>query len=431
MSLSVIGIILALITLITLALRGWHIIIIAPLAAIIVALTSNMNVIESLYGEYMTGFIGYAQKFYLLFLTASIFAKFMDDSGAAKSIALGILRKLGKEKPFYILLAVWIITSVLTYGGINLFVVAFALIPIALPLFKEMNLPWHLALAPFFLGMGTATMTMLPGTPAAQNIMPTKYLGTTATAAPLIGVVSAILASAIGLYYVYWAMKKAQARGEVFEQPASLHIGKANDDSKLPPFVLAIIPPIALLALLNIVKVDIVYACLGGTLLCIILFWKYLDNILDTLNKGALNTVVPIINTCADVGFGRVVAAAAGFAILSDALMSIPGHPLVSMSVGVNLMSAITGSASGGLGIALDVLVPKYVAMGLNPEVIHRIAAMSSGGLDAMPHNGAVITVLAVFGLNHKLGYRHCFATVVATPLIVLIPAIIMGILFY
>lgn len=430
MDMSVLGIAVSLGVLIFLALRGWHIIIIAPVAATLVCLFSGMDVLQSLYGPYMNGFISYAKRFYLIFLGASIFAKYMDDSGAAKSISVSILKAIGPNKPFYVLVAVWLITSVLTYGGINLFVVAFALIPIALPLFKEMNIPWHLALGPFFLGMGTATMTMLPGTPALQNIMPIKYLGTTPTAAPLIGIVSSILVTAIGLYYVYWAMKKAESRHEIFEKPANLLIGN-TDIEKCPGFAISILPSIVLLVSLNLLKIDIVYALAIGTACCIILFHSYITNHLDTLNKGALNTVVPLINTCADVGYGTVVAAAAGFVVISKALLAIPGHPLVSLSVAVNMMAAVTGSASGGLGIALEVLIPKYQALGLNPEVIHRIAAMSSGGLDAMPHNGAVITVLAVFGLTHKIGYRHCFATVIVAPLLVLIPAILMGIFLY
>lgn len=430
MEMSLLGIILALAVLILLALRGWHIIILAPIATIVVALFSGLDVLKSLYGPYMDGFISYAQKFYLVFLGASLFAKYMDDSGAAKRIALAILNRVGRDKPFPMLVAIWIITTALTYGGVNLWVVAFALIPIALPIFKEMDLPWHLCLAPFMLGLGTATMTMFPGTPAIANIMPTKYLGTTATAAPLIGVVSSIICTALGLWYTKWALKKAQQRRESFIRPDNMTIGNV-ENTNMPSLLVSLIPPVALLTILNIFKVDIVYSLFGGTLLCIGLFYKFVPNHLDTLNKGAVNTILPLVNTCADVGFGRVVAATTGFTTAVNALMNIPGHPLISMAIAINILAGITGSGSGGLGIALEVLVPKYQALGINPEVIHRIASMATGGLDTMPHNGAVITILAVFGLNHKVGYRHMFATCVVVPLITLVPAIILAIMFY
>jgi H+/gluconate symporter-like permease len=430
MDLSVTGILISLAVLVILALRGWHIILLAPIATVIVCLFSGLDVLQSLYGPYMDGFISYAKRFYLVFLGASLFAKYMDDSGAAKKIAMAIMGRVGRDKPFPMLVAIWLITSILTYGGVNLWVVAFALIPIALPIFKEMNLPWHLCIAPFMLGLGTATMTMLPGTPAIQNIMPTKYLGTTAAAAPLIGVVSSIICSAIGLYYTKWALAKTQQRGETFSQPDNLMVGN-TDSVDMPSLVVAVIPPAALLIILNVFKIDIVYSLLAGTALCIILFHKFIKSHLDTLNKGAVNTILPLVNTCADVGFGKVVAATTGFTTSVNALMNIPGHPLISMAIAINLLAGLTGSGSGGLGIALEVLIPKYQALGINPEIIHRIASMACGGLDTMPHNGAVITILAVFGLTHKTAYKHMFATCVVVPIITIIPAIAMAILFY
>ena len=430
MDLSVTGILISLAVLVILALRGWHIILLAPIATVIVCLFSGLDVLQSLYGPYMDGFISYAKRFYLVFLGASLFAKYMDDSGAAKKIAIAIMGRVGKDKPFPMLVAIWLITSILTYGGVNLWVVAFALIPIALPIFKEMNLPWHLCIAPFMLGLGTATMTMLPGTPAIQNIMPTKYLGTTAAAAPLIGVVSSIICSAIGLYYTKWAVAKTQQRGEIFSQPDNLMVGN-TDSVDMPSLAVAVIPPAALLIILNVFKIDIVYSLLAGTALCIVLFHKFIKSHLDTLNKGAVNTILPLVNTCADVGFGKVVAATTGFTTSVNALMNIPGHPLISMAIAINLLAGLTGSGSGGLGIALEVLIPKYQALGINPEIIHRIASMACGGLDTMPHNGAVITILAVFGLTHKTAYKHMFATCVVVPIITIIPAIAMAILFY
>lgn len=430
MSLSLIGILVGLAVLIIMAMRGWHIILLAPLAASIVCIFSDLNILESMTGPYMDGFITYAKKYYLIFLGASLFAKYMDDSGAAKRIAMFILSKVDKHKPYRMLLAIWLITSILTYGGVNLWVVAFVLIPITLPIFKEMNIAWHLSLAPFMLGLGTATMTMLPGTPAIQNIMPTKLLGTTATAAPLIGIVSSIIVTALGLLYIKYALNRSLAKNEIFEQPKNISMG--NDrESNLPSLLMSILPPVTLIVVLNVFKVSIEYTLFGSTFLCMALFHKQIKSHLATLNQGAINSVMPVINTCADVGFGRVVAATSGFQVALNGLMNIPGNPIIAMAIGVNLLAAITGSGSGGLGIALDTIIPKFVDMGINPEVIHRIASMSCGGLDTMPHNGAVITILAVFGLLHKDGYKHMFATCVAAPLITLVPAVAMAIFLY
>jgi H+/gluconate symporter-like permease len=155
------------------------------------------------------------------------------------------------------------------------------------------------------------------------------------------------------------------------------------------------------------VKIDIVWSLVIGCLVAAACFWRYLDNHLSTINTGAFNTAIPVINTCADVGYGMAVAASSGFKLVTDFLVSIPGNPVVSLTIATYLMTGMTGSASGGLGIVLETLISKYVAMGLNPEMLHRVVAIAAGSFDAMPHNGVVITTLAVAGLTHKQAYKH------------------------
>lgn len=433
---SVIGIVISLAFIVVFALRRWHIIILAPLAVVIVCLFSDLNIMETMYGPYMKGFINYAGKFYLIFLGGSVFGKFMEDSQAARSIANGILKVIGKDDPLRAVLSVGIISLCLTYGGVSLFVVIFAVIPIARPLFKELNLPWHIFMAPFIWGAASLTMTMLPGTPQIQNIMPTKYLGTSAAAAPLLGLTGAVIICILNILYFRYILKKAKSKGEVYEDPAPGVLGAGTDTTGPVPNVwVSLIPPVVVLVLLNTplpyIKKDVVLALTGGVVACIILFWKYYANIVDTLTKGAVNTVIPIVNTCADVGYGMAVAATTGFKLVSSWLLTLPMHPIISLSAATATMAAITGSASGGLGIILETMVPKYAALGLNPELIHRIVSMSSGSFDAMPHNGAVITMLAVSGLFHYNAYKHIFWCHVIATLLSLFVTIPLGILIY
>ncbi|HVO65558.1 MAG TPA: hypothetical protein VMT12_03655 [Syntrophales bacterium] len=433
---SVIGIILSLAFIIVLALRGWHIIIIAPLAVVLLCLFSNMNIVQALTGPYMKGFINYAGKFYLIFLAGSLFGKFMEDGQAARSIADGILRLIGTEKPIRMMFAISIVSLALTYGGVSVFVVIFAVIPIARPLFKQLNLPWHLFLASFIYGAVTITMTMLPGSPQIQNIMPTKYMATTAAAAPILGLTGALIVTLFNVFYFRYIIKKAKEKGEVYEEPAPGLLGAGIASSgPMPNVWLSLIPLVVVLVLLNVdlpyIKKDVVLALTGGVVAAMILFWKYYANIIDTLNKGAVNTVIPIVNTCADVGYGMAVSATTGFKVVSDWLLTLPMHPIISLSVATNIMAAITGSASGGLGIILETLAPKYLALGLNPELVHRIASMSSGAFDAMPHNGFVITSLAIAGLFHANAYKHYFWAHVVATTISLFFAIPLGILIY
>ncbi len=433
---SVIGIIVSLAFIVVLALRGWHIIIIAPLAVVLLSIFSQMNIMETMTGPYMKGFVNYAGKFYLIFLAGSVFGKFMEDGQAARSIAEGILKVIGKESPMRVLLAISIVSICLTYGGVSLFVVIFTVIPIARPLFKEADLAWHLFMAAFVFGAASLTMTMLPGTPQIQNIMPTKYMASTTTSAPLVGLMGAFVVAALNVLYFRYILKKSKARGEVYEEPAAGVLGAGVPASgPLPSVWLSLVPPLIVLLLLNIdlpyVKRDAVVALTAGVVACLILFWKYYVKILDTLNRGALNTVVPIVNTCADVGYGMAVAATTGFTAVSSWLLTLPMNPVISLSVSTSIMAAITGSASGGLGIVLTTLVPKYLALGLSPDLIHRIAAMSSGAWDAMPHNGVVITILAVSGLTHADAYKHIFWGHVVATTIALFFAIPLGIWIY
>jgi H+/gluconate symporter-like permease len=119
------------------------------------------------------------------------------------------------------------------------------------------------------------------------------------------------------------------------------------------------------------------------------------------------------MNTASEYGFGAVIAALPGFLIVADALREIP-DPLVNEAVTVTALAGITGSASGGMSIALAAMADTFVAnaqsAGIPMDVLHRIAAMASGGMDTLPHNGAVITLLAVTGLTHRQAYKDIFA---------------------
>lgn len=432
-TLSIIGIVLSLAFIVILALRGWHIIIIAPLAVVLVALFSGMDVLQALLGPYMKGFINYAAKFYLIFLTGSLFGKFMEDSGAARSIAEGILKLVGRNSPLNVMIAIGAIGVALTYGGVSLFVVIFALLPIGRPLFKEMNLPWHLFMIPFVFGIGSITMTMLPGSPQILNIMPTKYMSSTTLAAPAIGILGALVIIVFNIFYAKHQIKKAQDRGETYAAPTGVGVvgGDTPPTDTLPNVWLSIVPMAVVIVLLNAFKLDAVWALSGGTGVCILFFWKKYKNILDTINKGAVNTVIPIVNTCADVGYGMAVAATAGFKVISGWLLTLPMHPIISLSIATNMMAGITGSASGGLGIILETLAPKYLALGLNPELIHRIATMSAGCFDALPHNGVVITTLAVTGLTHVNAYKHIFWGHIVATILALLIVIPLGVMIY
>lgn len=433
---SLIGIIIALILLVVLAMKGHSLILIAPLLAILVAIFSGMNVIETLTGPYMQGFAKYATNYFLIFMFGSVFGKIMETSGAARAIAEGIVKITGEKSKFAAVMSVMVITGILTYGGVSLFVVIFAVMPIARPLFKRLDVPWPLFLAALFTGFGTFTMTMLPGTPAIQNVIPTTYLGTTLMAAPLIGIICAILIITINSLWMRYELGRYEKRGIGYEaskgKVSESEVAATIDGAevKSPGLLLSLIPPASLVIILNVIKVPLVGTLALAALISIVLFWKYIDDLKSTLSTGAINVSAPILNTCAVVGFGGVVGASVGYQFLVSGLTSIPGPPVLSWAIGINLLAGITGSASGGLAIGMDTLTPHYLGL-VHPEVLHRIAAMSSGGLDSLPHNGVVVTSLTLAGLDHKSGYKAIGITCTVATLFVTLIGIILAGIFY
>jgi H+/gluconate symporter-like permease len=433
--LSILGIALGLATLITLALRGWSIILIAPMAAMIVLAFSQVDLLKGLNETYMKGFSSFAMKFFFLFLLGTIFGKVMEDSGAAKKIADFLLRLTGRSNQLHVAMAIVAVCALLGYGGVSVFVILFVIVPIARPLFKEIDLSWHLFPGIYFFGVATFVMSMVPGTPQIQNIIPTKYLGTTATAAPALGLIASVFVITANYFLLGWMIKRSKRNGEGYEgtdpSGAKAAATQDNGEKSQPSIWLAFMPSVVLLILLNVVQVDIVWALLGGIVAGMILLSRHLPEKLKTLTGGATNCALPVINTCADVGFGAVVGSVAGFKSISNMLLSIPGTPLISLSLATQLLCGITGSASGGLGIAMELFAKQFLALGLNPEVIHRIASLATAGLDVMPHNGAVITALAVVGLTHKQAYKPIFMLAVVTPILTNALAIVVAMAIY
>jgi H+/gluconate symporter-like permease len=154
----------------------------------------------------------------------------------------------------------------------------------------------------------------------------------------------------------------------------------------------------------------------------------------QTMDAGANASVLPALSVSSLVGFGAVVAALPAFALVRDWVLAIEGGPLVSLAVATNVLAALTGSASGGLTIALDALGHTYMAIasqtGMNPALMHRVAVIGSGTLDILPHNGAVVTLLAICGSTHRESYFDIVMVGIVGAIIALIAVIVLGTVF-
>ena len=438
-----IGVLLGVAAIIYFSIREINIIIAAPMATILVVLLNNMSIVDSLLGKEANNYMGalstYIMNYFAIFLLGSILAKLMETSGATVSIAEFILNKVGYDNPYRVLVAIFLISALLTYGGISLFVVMFAVLPLARSLFKKMDLSWNLIQVPLWLGIATFTMTILPGTPAIQNVIPIQYLNTSLTAALIPSVLGSIGCIVFGLIYMKYCLKKSLTKGETY---ATYTNGQEEDvvDKKTPSFI-ASVAPLALLIIVAIVgsivgnefmKKNIIYiALLTGIVTAFILFYGYIDNKISTLSVGASGSIGPIFATASAVAFGAVVMIAPGFGIFSDLILNIPGSPLISLTVLTSAMSAITGSSSGALGIVMPNFAQYYLDAGLNPEMIHRVAAVASNILTIVPQSGVLLTFLSLTGLNHKTGFKQTFITVFGSTLVAECIIIIVGSFLY
>ena len=465
---STLAIVISLLLLMYLAYRGVTVLLLAPLmAALAVLLSGQIAVYLPIYTDtFMKALGNYVIQFLPIFLLGALFGQLMADSGAAHTISRWIVAKLGDK---HAIITVVLACGVLTYGGVSLFVVAFAIYPIAKDLFRTADIPKRLIPATIALGSFTFTMTALPGTPAIQNAIPIPYYGTNVFAAPGLGVIAGALMLLCGLWWLQSRAHKARHDGEGYGQheddttdnAAELKGVNRGALSQMPLF-LAVLPLILVIGVnalftyivfpntdmspitarftqLTPAKVTGLWALIIAlAVACTTLILSRLghwSNLRETINKGVFGFMLPLFNTASEVGYGAVIAGLAGFAIIRDAVLNVtPGNPLISEAIAMNVLSGITGSSSGGLSIALQTLGSDYLRMaqetGVSPDLLHRVAVMAAGGFDTLPHCGAIITLLAICKLTHRQSYLNIAAVTIVVPMIALITIIALGTVF-
>lgn len=421
--LSLIGILLAMVFLIVASIKGLPILVVGPVSAMIVFLFSGQDILEGMSGAYAADFASFGQKQFLLFLPACILGAMLGDCGAAQKIAIkigGAAQQVGGDNAtmskFIVLMGLSLITAILSFGGVSGFVVIFTIAPICREIFKKMDIPWHLVIAVAVYG-GSMWTAILPGAPSVQNLMPISYLGTEATAAPVLAVCASATCIVFGAWYIWFVLRRNEARGEGYmetgrlmeENSSELDTSILGETCTNWEFVKALLPSIVLLVCMNILDIEPWVSLTIGCLVCFALYFNKFENLGKTLGAGCTSTMKSIMNVSAVVGFGAAVELAPGFEYVVENLNNIPGSPLFQLCLATNLVAGITGSASGGEAICLDLFTDQFLAYGIDPQVIHRVVAVSCYGLDSMPYNGSAINRLNYTHLDYKRGYIHEF----------------------
>ena len=480
---GLLGILVGLALLIWLAFRGWSVLLLAPAAALLAALFDGEPLLANWTQVFMGSAARFLAQFFPLFLLGAVFGKLMDDSGSVSAVTDFMTKNLGERRA---MLAVVLAGALVTYGGVSLFVAFFVLVPMAQALFRAAAIPRRLMPAAIVLGTSTFTMSALPGTPSIQNAIPMPFFGTTPFAAPGLGIIASIVMLGFGLWWLLRAEATARRSGEGYGTDASVSAGSAADDEMVreratiarefdpaemrhghhrvavPSIVLAVLPLVVvvtinlLMSLFVLRHLDFsflaeerwgsttisavagvwsVVVALAAAIACLILVsWHRLPALRQSMDAGANASVLPALSVASLVGFGAVIAALPAFAVVRDWVLAIEGGPLVSLAVATNVLAALTGSASGGLTIALDALGQAYMTIasqtGINPALMHRVAVIGSGTLDILPHNGAVVTLLAICGSTHRESYLDIVMVGIVGAVLALLAVILLGTAF-
>lgn len=447
---NILVVLLALGLLILIAYRGFSVILFAPVCALLaVLLTDPIQVPPAYLTIFMEKLAGFVKLYFPVFMLGAVFGKVIELSGFSKAIVSSVVKLIGAKRA---ILSIVIVCSILTYGGVSLFVVVFAVYPFAAEMFRQVNIPKRLIPGTIALGAFTFTMDSLPGTPQIQNIIPTAFFKTTTWAAPWMGTVGALFIFVVGMSYLEFRRRQAAARGEGYSD--RLIRGLENEPEpfeheKLPNAALAI-TPLLLVFLLNwaftqwipgiygstydfllgghgkatsieVGKVAAIWAVQAALLTGVLFvvataFGAVRSKFADGSKLAVAGALLATMNTASEYGFGGVIAALPGFTLVAHFLEQIP-NPLINEAITVTVLAGITGSASGGMSIALAAMSETFIAnanaANIPLEVLHRVASMASGGMDTLPHNGAVITLLAVTGLTHRDSYRDIFAVTI------------------
>ena len=477
---GLLGIFIGLALLMWLAYRGWSVLLVSPVAALIAAVFSGEPLLAHWTQTFMVGAARFVTQWFPMFLLGGLFGKLMDDSGSVSSIAKYLTHKLGTKRT---MLAVVIASAIVTYGGVSVFVAFFVLCPMAHQMFQAANIPRRLLPATIGLGAFTFTMSVMPGTPSVNNAVPMPYFGTTTFAAPGLSLIASAIIFVFGMWWLGRAEAAARKRGEgycseaetvpvisekVREQaaaagcfdPAELPRGQRAESG--PTFAVAVLPIIVVIvtnffmSLFILPRLDfsflseprwggttigavsgvwsVIVALAAANVTVLLLNFRRFPSPRETIDAGANSAALPMLMIASLVGFGAVVAALPAFTTVRDAVFSIRGGPLISLSVAMNVLAGLTGTASGGMAIVLNAFGDDFLRLAtehhIDPQLMHRITTLSAGTLDALPHNGTVLLLLNISGLTHRESCLHMVMTVIVSCIIALIAVLIIGSFF-
>src|SRR5262245_18706135 len=243
------------------AYRGYSVILFAPVCAIAAVLFTDPAAVPAMFtGVFMDKMVGFVKLYFPVFLLGAVFGKVIELSGFSKSILAAVIGLIGCERA---ILSIVIVCALLTYGGVSLFVVVFAVYPFAAEMFRLGAIPKRLIPGTIALGAFTFTMDSLPGSPQIQNIIPTTFFKTNTWAAPWLGVIGGLFILAVGLAYLDWRRRAAAGAGEGYGVGHTNEPEEISKEQLANPFIAIL--PLIVVGVLNKVFTVLIPQVYGAT----------------------------------------------------------------------------------------------------------------------------------------------------------------------
>ena len=425
MALGAIGLLLGIGLLIVLTLKGMNPFISAIIASVVVIITNRLDFFASI-NTWASGMGGFVTTYLLFFCLAAAYGEIMKVSGAAETIANALFKLFGAK---WAPLATMIVTWILAYGGINVFIVVFAVYPIAMPLFKKCNISKNLMPA-IFLFASVVVLVCTPGVIAGLMYALSEGLHVSVLSAPTMGVICLLVSLLFGGVYFTIRAKTLTKKGEGFV-PSGTDLEDIENDKigerDLPPLWAALIPMVVTIALKFILlgagwaTMPTSYASVViGEALMLILMHKYVKGkFLSTFTNGFFTGINPLMLNAAIMGFAAVVNSCESFQIFINfaKFLCETTNPYLSAIVSINIFSGITGASMSGAQIFANTMAETYLSYGINPEAMFRIMSVACMGLDTLPHCPTFLAMAAVCGVTAKQSYGHVFWCTVVFPI--------------
>lgn len=419
---QLVGLILALVLLIVLSLKGIDLIAITIMSSLVVIVTSGLEWKTTLLDGYMGAFSSYAGTWMFVMVLGALFGRIMSETKSAHTIAVWVTERLGTK---YCVLAIGIVTCLLTWAGISGFVIMFVIAPLAQVMMRENKIPRFLLPAIITFGNVPACGT-LPYSIDVTNIIPTRYLGTNLGTAPILGIIGGLIIFLGGYWYVMRCIRKLQNKMDdtsVMATYAGIDL-EQYDRSSWPPLWKALMPLLVVVAVvfpaqqvmdsIPAVILALGCACVTG----ILLNWNGMEKRSDVVRGGIESGLISLCTAASVMGFSGVVQLSPTFPDIIESIMAFELHPYIKEFVGINLLSGIVGSSTSGVTIFMENLSKRFLDMGLNPAAIHRIAPVSGAGLNSLPNGISVSITMSYTKVSYREGYFQVFVTSVILPVL-------------